>query len=78
MERKNTKNAMIYPAMAELVDEMAGDKYTLVIMTAKRARQLTANSARRTDFDSNKNVTIAVNEIYEGKVTYERTKDGIK
>jgi DNA-directed RNA polymerase subunit omega len=45
---------------------------------AKRARQVTAGSEARTDFKSNKSVTIAVNEIAEGKVTYERTTDGLK
>ena len=74
---KNTDNCMLYPPIADLL-EKADSKYTLVIMTAKRARQLTAGSLKRVDTDSTKNVTIAVNEILEDKVVYTRTKDGIK
>ena len=74
---KNTKKAMIYPAIAELMEKV-DSKYTLVIMTAKRARQITAGSIPRTDFESKKSTSIAVNEIFEDKVTYSRTKDGIK
>lgn len=68
---------MIYPPIAELLAKV-DSRYTLVIMTAKRARQLTAGSLRRTEVDTNKNVTVAVHEIDEGKVTYERMKEGIK
>ena len=28
--------------------------------------------------DSDKPVTIAIHEVYEGKITYSRNKDGIK
>lgn len=68
---------MIYPPIAELLAKV-DSRFTLVIMTAKRARQLTAGSLRRTEVDTNKNVTVAIHEIYEGKVTYERMKEGIK
>ena len=68
---------MIDPPIAELLDKV-DSRYTLVILAAKRARQLTAGSKRRIDIDSNKNVTVAVHEIAEGKVTYERVSDGIK
>ncbi len=68
---------MIYPAMEDLLDKM-DSRYTLVIAAAKRARQLTAGSESRTDFLSNKNVSLAIHEIYDGKVTYERVKEGIK
>lgn len=68
---------MIDPPIAELLDKV-DSRYTLVILTAKRARQLTAGSVRRVKVDTNKNVTVAVNEIAEGKVTYERLTSGIK
>ena len=68
---------MIYPAIADLLSTV-DNRYTLVMKIAKRARQVTAGSEARTDFKSNKSVTIAVNEIAEGKVTYERTTDGLK
>jgi DNA-directed RNA polymerase subunit omega len=68
---------MIEPPIAELLDKV-DSRYTLVILTAKRARQLTAGSVRRVKIDTNKNVTVAVHEIAEGKVTYERLASGIK
>ncbi len=68
---------MIDPPIAELLDKV-DSRYTLVILTAKRARQLTAGSVRRVKVDTNKNVTVAVHEIAEGKVTYERLTSGIK
>ena len=68
---------LLYPAI-DMLKTKVDSKYTLVIMTAKRARQITAGSIPRTDFDSKKSTSIAVNEIYEDKVTYSRTKDGIK
>lgn len=58
---------MIYPPITELVDK-TGSKYTLVIETAKRARQLVSGALALSDVKSSKEVTIAVNEIYEGKV----------
>ena len=68
---------MIDPPIAELLDKV-DSRYTLVILTAKRARQLTAGSKRRVETDSTKNVTVAVHEIAEDKVTYERLTDGVK
>ena len=68
---------MIDPPIAELLKKV-DSRYTLVILAAKRARQLTAGSVRRVKVDTNKNVTVAVNEIAEDKVTYERVTSGIK
>ncbi len=58
---------MIYPPITELVDK-TGSRYTLVIETAKRARQLVGGAQPLSNVKSAKEVTIAVNEIYEGKV----------
>ena len=49
-----------------------------MILTAKRARQLTDGAEKLVDYDTNKTVSMAVKEIEEGKVTYVRTRDGIK
>ena len=68
---------MIDPPIAELLEKVES-RYTLVILTAKRARQLTAGSVRRVKVDTNKNVTVSVHEIAEGKVTYESATSGIK
>ena len=59
---------MIYPPITQLVDK-TGSRYILVIETAKRARQLTEGSTPLTDADSNKEVSIAVNEIFQDKIT---------
>lgn len=59
---------MIYPPIAELVNK-TGSRYTLVIETARRARQLSQGATPLSKADSNKEVSIAINEIYEGKVS---------
>jgi len=45
-----------------------------VVAVAKRARQLVDGQPKLTNVNSNKPVTIAINELYENKITYERTK----
>lgn len=62
---------MIYPPMASLLKKV-DSRYTLVIAAAKRARMLTNGAAPLTDYESSKDVTIAINEIYEGKVTFHK------
>ena len=59
---------MIYPPIAELV-EKTGSRYTLVIETARRARQLAQGAPALSNADSNKPVSIAINEIYDGKIS---------
>jgi DNA-directed RNA polymerase subunit omega len=68
---------MIYPSISALMKKV-DSRYTLVVATAKRARQITEGSAKLTKCSSEKPVTIAINEIYEDKVSYVRTKSGIK
>lgn len=53
-------------------------KYTLVSVAAKRARQLLGGSKRRVDSLSEKPVTVALEELSQGKLIFERTRDGIK
>ncbi len=65
---------MIYPPITELVKK-TGSRYTLVIETAKRARQLSLGAIPLSDVDSNKDVTIAVNEVYEGKIAFNKSDD---
>lgn len=64
---------MIYPTLSSLL-ETVDSKYTLVVAVAKRARQLVDGQPKLTDVQSNKPVTIAINEIYENKIAYERNK----
>lgn len=65
---------MIYPSINKLMEKV-DSRYTLVVAAAKRARVLAEGSPRLVKVDSDKPVTIAVNEIYENKVAYVRTKD---
>lgn len=58
---------MIYPPITELVKK-TGSRYALVIETAKRTRQLVDGAPRLADVETSKDVTVAVNEIYEGKI----------
>lgn len=68
---------MIRPSLDVLVQKV-DSKYTLVVAAAKRAREIMDGSAPMVETRSNKPVTVALQEIAEGKVGYERTKAGIK
>ncbi len=66
------------PSVDELVN-MVDSKYTLVIVSAKRARQLVDGAEVLVDTDSRKSVSIALQEIKESKVKFYREHDqGIK
>ncbi len=60
---------MINPPIQELVDK-TGNRYILVIEAAKRARQLADGEPLLCDVKSNKEVTQAVQEIYQDKIGY--------
>jgi DNA-directed RNA polymerase subunit omega len=68
---------MIFPSIGSLM-ERADSKYTLAVMAAKRARQLMEGAPKLSNCSSQKSVTIAIHEIDENKVSYIRTKIGIK
>jgi DNA-directed RNA polymerase subunit omega len=51
-------------------------RYTLVMVAARRARQLVEGSTPRVDTKANKPVTIALDEIAEGKVEFENPSAG--
>ena len=52
---------MLYPEISKLMEGL-DSRYSLVIVTAKRARQLAANST------NDKTVPHAINEIANGKI----------
>ena len=60
---------MIYPSINDLMKRV-DSRYTLVIEAAKRARQLADGAEMMINTSSKKFVTIAINEINEGKVAY--------
>lgn len=58
---------MVKPTTAELLKKV-DSKFRLVIATAKRARQIANGDEKLTNVDEEIPVTIAANEIAEGKV----------
>ena len=54
---------MVKPAVTDLLKKV-DNRYSLVIMTAKRARQIAEGETPMTDVDEKSPVTLAVNEIY--------------
>ena len=58
---------MVKPTTAELLQK-TDNKFKLVIATAKRARQIANGDEKLTKVDEESPVTIAANEIAEGKV----------
>ena len=70
-------NSMINPSVVDLLKKVE-DRYSLVIVTSKRARQLIDGSKQLVDVDSKKALTIAINELNDGAVGYERVKESTK
>lgn len=82
---------MIEPRIETLL-EVADSKYTLVLLAAKRGRQINSYFTQLGEGVAEftppqiplatgrapKALSIALQEIAEGKVTYERTAEGIK
>lgn len=64
---------MNQPPIEELLDKV-DSRYTLVVTTARRARQLLEGSPQFVEVDSTKPVTIAFWEIGEGKIIPFREK----
>ena len=52
--------------------------YTLVTLAAKRARELTDGDEPLVDVETTRVVSIAMEEIDQGKITYEKPQGGIK
>ncbi len=68
---------MIDPSISSLLEKV-DCSYTLCILAGKRARQLSNGAHKLSQCNSQKVVTIAINEINENMITYVRTKSGIK
>lgn len=60
---------IINPPIDDLMKKV-DSKYTLVVATAKRAREIQKTGIAFAECDSDKPVTIAINEINENKVTF--------
>lgn len=68
---------MTYLSLDDLVDKV-DSRYTLVVQVAKRARQLVDGQKPMVATDSDKSVTIAVQEVKEGKIHYRKNEEGVK
>lgn len=66
---------MMYPSISELKDK-ADCRYTLVIESAKRARQLVDGAEPLTEAKESNPVSQAAKEIYQGKITYISPEEG--
>ena len=62
---------MVKPTVATLL-KRANNRYELVIATSKRARQIAAGATPFVNIEEKSPVTIAANEIAEGKVNIVR------
>lgn len=60
---------MIIPSFKEL-KEVANSRYELAILVSKRARKLVDGNPALVETDSNKPVTIAIEEIMDGKIKF--------
>ncbi|GEO25125.1 hypothetical protein AAC03nite_09100 [Alicyclobacillus acidoterrestris] len=58
---------MLYPSIDKLI-ELTDSKYALVVLTAKRARQLQTQTMNQVGSSTTRNVSRALWEIYNGDV----------
>ena len=69
MSSSHRAPSMINPSTDAMLNR-THSRYTLVVLASKRARQLLKGEPCRIDRPTDKFVTDAMEEIYEGKVTY--------
>lgn len=60
---------MLYPSINKIRTK-ADSRYTLVVLAAKRARDIIEEMPKLTEADVEKPVSIAANEIAEDLITY--------
>ena len=68
---------IVEPTVGNLLTK-AKNRYELVIMTARRARQISNGSKPLTDVKEESNVTKAANEIAEGKLRAVKDEEEVK
>lgn len=69
MKTLSTAHSMVNPSTDDMLEKVHS-RYTLVVLASKRARQLLTGSDCHLDNPSEKFVTDAMEEIYEGKISY--------
>ena len=64
---------IIYP-MIDILLKKVDNKFILSVIVAKRAKQLISGSHKLTKCDSKNPVTVAANELDEGRISFTRTQ----
>lgn len=64
---------MLYPSVNQVRDKV-DSRYTLVILAAKRAKEIVNGVPILTDNTSNKPVTLSASEIAEDLISYKRSE----
>jgi len=62
---------LLHPPIDE-IKQKADSRYTLVIMAAKRARDLVADKPALVEIENNVPISIAAEEIMRDEITYRR------
>ena len=70
-------NSMINPSVVDLLKKVE-DRYSLVIVTSRRARQIIDGAKPLTSVSSKKPLTLAINEVHEGEISYHKCDEGNK
>ncbi len=65
---------MLYPSIATLLENIE-NRYSLVILTAKRARQIATEAERSNVHLEDKPVKMAIGEIAAGKIRIRKIED---
>lgn len=71
-------DSMINPSVVDLKKKTGDNKYALIVVTSKRARQIIAGDKPIIDIDSKKALTIAINELNQDKINFDLVNEGIK
>jgi DNA-directed RNA polymerase subunit omega len=74
---KESTVMMLYPPVADLVDKV-GSRYQLVNVVAQRARQIAAESEEAGEPLDEKPVSIAIDEVYAGKLTINTDEETVQ
>lgn len=69
MKTVSSVYSMVNPSTDDMLKK-THSRYTLVVLASKRARQLLTGGECHLDNPTEKFVTDAMEEIYEGKITY--------
>jgi DNA-directed RNA polymerase subunit omega len=66
---------MAFPSLAQSLDKVS-NRYLLVVLSAKRARQLNRGAAPQVESRHKKPTSVALEEVAQGKVGYRVKEEG--